>query len=204
MKHIRFVFMISIFVLISGCDTQTNTAQAQGKQAPMFEVTHLAETTSKSLDSWFNNWIGCDSRDPSSLFIEETASMNELRFGAADPKIADCCIPAPNVFEFDPDGLVNHWGGPGGIRLAIIKSRYQCSHKDNIWIGGNGRGDSHILKFTRNGEFLAQYGKAGSPIDSHSKENFKRVAEIAFHAASNEALVADGKQACCRIGYRYG
>ena len=48
------------------------------------------------------------------------------------------------------------------------------------------------MKFTRNGEFLAQYGKAGSPIDSHSKENFGRVAEIAFQAASNEAFVADG------------
>ncbi len=196
MKHIRFVFMISVLALISGCDTQTDTAQAQGKQAPMFEVDPFWP---KPLP---NHWIlgstiglAVDSRDHV-FIIHRRDSFNErTEIGAAaDPKIADCCIPAPNVLEFDPDGnLVNHWGGPGeGYDWPSSNHGISVDHKDNIWIGGNGRGDSHILKFTRNGEFLAQYGKAGSPIDSHSKENFGRVAEIAFHAASNEAFVADG------------
>ncbi|MEJ2089882.1 MAG: hypothetical protein P8Y69_15685, partial [Gammaproteobacteria bacterium] len=39
---------------------------------------------------------------------------------------------------------------------------------DKIWIGGNGRGDSHILKFTRDGKFLAQYGKPGMEQDSNA------------------------------------
>ena len=116
MKHIRFVFMISVLALISGCDTQTNTAQAQGKQAPMFEVDPFWP---KPLP---NHWIlgstiglAVDSRDHV-FIIHRRDSFNErTEIGAAaDPKIADCCIPAPNVLEFDPDGnLVNHWGGPG-------------------------------------------------------------------------------------------
>ena len=32
-------------------------------------------------------------------------------------------------------------------------------HIGNVWIGGNGPGDSHVVKFTRDGKFLAQYGK---------------------------------------------
>ena len=32
-------------------------------------------------------------------------------------------------------------------------------HLGNVWIGGNGPGDSHIVKFTKDGKFLAQYGK---------------------------------------------
>ena len=32
-------------------------------------------------------------------------------------------------------------------------------HKGIVWIGGNGGPDAHILKFTRDGKFVAQYGK---------------------------------------------
>ena len=65
-------------------------------------------------------------------------------------------------------------------------------HKDNIWIGGNGRNDAHILKFTRQGKFLAQYGIPGAPLDSNSTEYFGRVAKITVDAEDNEAYVADG------------
>ena len=31
-----------------------------------------------------------------------------------NPPIAQCCVPAPPVLEFDQEGnLVGHWGGPG-------------------------------------------------------------------------------------------
>ena len=63
---------------------------------------------------------------------------------------------------------------------------------DNIWIGGNGP-DSHILKFSRDGEFLASYGTVGAEIPaSNSMESFGRVAKIAFDAAAGEAYLADG------------
>ena len=34
-------------------------------------------------------------------------------------------------------------------------------HKDNVWIGGNGGKDAHVLKFTRDGKLLMQIGTAG-------------------------------------------
>ena len=149
-----------------------------------------------------NHWIlgstiglAVDSKDHVFIIHRRNSFNERTEIGAAsDPKLADCCIPAPNVLEFDPAGnLVNSWGGPGeGYDWPNSNHGISIDHKDNIWIGGNGRGDSHILKFTRNGQFLAQYGSAGAPVDSHSKENFGRVAEVAFDAAANEAFVADG------------
>ena len=41
-------------------------------------------------------------------------------------------------------------------------------HLGNVWIGGNGPGDSHIVKFTRDGKFLAQYGKPNARVSGKS------------------------------------
>ena len=52
----------------------------------------------------------------------------------------ECCVPAPPVLEFDPEGnLVNSWGGPGaGYTWPVSNHGIAIDHKDNIWIGGNG------------------------------------------------------------------
>ena len=65
-------------------------------------------------------------------------------------------------------------------------------HKDNVWIGGNGEGDSHVLKFTRRGKFLMQIGEPGHGPDSNSSTHFGRVAKISFDPAANEAYLSDG------------
>ncbi|HVZ27229.1 MAG TPA: hypothetical protein VG798_01100, partial [Rhizomicrobium sp.] len=79
-----------------------------------------------------------------------------------------------------------------------------------VWIGGNGAGDSHILKFTQDGKFIAQYGKknarakaaagpgtgegqvAGFEGGSNDPNNFGRVAKIFVDQKDNEAFIADG------------
>jgi DNA-binding beta-propeller fold protein YncE len=113
---------------------------------------------------------------------------------AEDPPTAECCVPAPNILEFDPDGnLVNAWGGPGeGYDWPESNHGLSLDDKDNIWIGGNGRTDGHILVFSRDGKFLKQFGKPGQELNSNSTEYFGRVAKISFDADANEAYVADG------------
>lgn len=164
--------------------------------APMFEVDPFWP---KPLP---NHWIlgatiglAVDSRDHVFIVHRRDTFDERTEIGAAtDPVKADCCIPAPNILEFDPAGnLVNHWGGPGeGYDWPTSNHGITVDHKDNIWVGGNGPRDSHILKFTRDGKFLAQYGTPDSATDSHSKENFGSVAEISFDPSANEAFVADG------------
>jgi DNA-binding beta-propeller fold protein YncE len=181
--------------------------QGQTVQAPRFEVDPLWP---KPLP---NNWVlgsaigvGVDSRDH--VFIihrQQTVDTTSEGGAAANPRLSECCAPAPPVLEFDPEGnLVGHWGGPGeGYIWPESNHGISVDHKDNVWIGGNGGPDSHILKFSHDGRFLATFGiprripvpspKAGHTAgNSTSLEHFGRVAKIAFDPTANEVYVADG------------
>jgi DNA-binding beta-propeller fold protein YncE len=177
--------------------TALDRQAAQGKVAPRFEVDPFWP---KPLP---NHWVlgsvigvGVDSRDHVYIIHRGLASLNErTEAGAAtDPPTGECCAPAPPILEFDPDGnLVNAWGGPGdGYTWPASNHGLTLDPKDNVWIGGNGAGDSHILKFTRDGRFLAQFGIPGRDPNSHAGDHFGRVAKISFDAIGEEAFVADG------------
>ena len=61
-----------------------------------------------------------------------------------------------------------------------------------MWLGGNGKGDAHVLKFTKEGKFLMQLGRYGKNGGSNDLENFGRVAKIWVDPKTNEAYIADG------------
>lgn len=177
-------------------DVAAGTAGQDG-MAPVFEVDPFWPNPLP------NHWVlgsvvgvGVDSRDHV-FIIHRQAPLNErTEIGAStDPPTGECCLPAPYVLEFDPEGnLVNSWGGEGeGYTWPASNHGISIDPMDNVWIGGNGGGDSHILKFSRDGTFLAQYGVPGQPdVNSTSSEFFGRPAKISFDAAANEAYVADG------------
>jgi hypothetical protein len=172
-------------------------AATQTVQAPRFEVDPLWP---KPLP---NHWVlgsviglGLDSRDHVFIIHRGDSTLNQRTEVGADasPPIGECCRSAPPVLEFDPEGnLVKAWGGPGeGYVWPGSNHGLTLDDKDNVWIGGNGPRDSHILKFTHDGKFLMQVGIPNQPVDSRSTEHFGRVAKIAFDAKANEAFVADG------------
>jgi len=150
-----------------------------------------------------NQWIlgsaigvGVDSRDHIFIVHRGDSTLNQRTESGADanPPMAECCRAAPPVLEFDPEGnLVNSWGGAGqGYTWPSSNHGISIDDKGNAWIGGNGAGDSHILKFTRDGKFLAQYGQPGQPTNSSSTTYFGRVAKISFDTRAQEAYLADG------------
>jgi DNA-binding beta-propeller fold protein YncE len=108
--------------------------------------------------------------------------------------VSECCTPAPPILEFDPAGnLVNSWGGPGeGYTWPASNHGIEIAPNGDIWIGGNGAGDSHVLVFSRDGKFLKQIGEPGNNADSNSTKHFAQVAEIAIDVPANEAYIADG------------
>ena len=105
-----------------------------------------------------------------------------------------CCVPAPPVIEFDPDGnVVRSWGGPGdGFEWPENEHGIHVDPQSNVWIGGNGPGDAHVLKFTADGEFLLQIGRAGQSGGSNDTENLGRPASIDVDPAASEVYIADG------------
>ncbi len=196
----RNVLIVVILVLVAAgiyvAQDRLQTASASTADAPIFEVDPFWPQPLP------NHWVlgsvvgvGVDSRDHVYI-IHRQAPLNErTEIGAAqDPPTGECCIPAPFVLEFDPDGnLANAWGGPGeGYTWPTSNHGITVDPMDNIWIGGNGR-DSHILKFSRDGEFLASYGEVGAQMpNSNSETSFGNVAKISFDAGANEAYLADG------------
>jgi DNA-binding beta-propeller fold protein YncE len=163
--------------------------------APKFEVD---PTFPKPLP---NGWligmtigVGIDSQDhiwivhrPDTLLANEAAADE-------NPPTAACCRRAPPVLEFDSDGnLLRHWGGAGqGFEWPQSNHGIFIDHKNIVWIGGNGANDAHVLKFTQDGRFIAQYGRAGQSKGSNDTENFGRVAKIFVDPRANEAYLADG------------
>ena len=174
-------------------------AEAQGAvQAPIFEVDPFWP---KPLP---NHWIlgssvgvTVDARDHVLIVHRGAPTLNErTEIGlATTPRTAEaCCLPAPPILEFDPAGnLVAHWGGPGpGYEWPTSNHGVTVDDKGNVWIGGNGKGDAHVLKFTRDGKLLMQFGHAGKSTGSNDTENFGQVAKIFVDPKANEAYIADG------------
>jgi hypothetical protein len=114
----------------------------------------------------------------------------------ANPPLAECCRSAPPVLKFDPAGnLITAWGGPSETGQYVWPASNHglgIDEQGNLWIGGNGPGDSHVLKFTQDGQFLAQYGEPGNQANSNSLTHFGQVADIEFDFEADEAFLADG------------
>lgn len=125
-------------------------------------------------------------RDQDEMFMSQELGLDLGR--------AECCTAAPPILEFDIDGnLINAWGGPGdGYTWPASNHGIEIAPNGDIWIGGNGGGDSHVLVFNRDGEFIREIGDAGEGVDSNSLTHFSRVAEIAIDADAGEAYLADG------------
>jgi DNA-binding beta-propeller fold protein YncE len=176
-------------------------------QAPYFEVDPYWP---KPLP---NHWVlgssigvSVDERDHVWMIHRGSATLADKE-KALETKLSDeCCGAAPPVLEFDPDGkLVGHWGGPGaGYEWPTSNHGITVDHKGNVWIGGNGPGDSQVLKFTKSGKFLLQVGKANARLGamkdgkptyaggSNDPISFGRVAKIFVDPSANEAYLADG------------
>lgn len=148
-----------------------------------------------------NNWImgqvagGDVSNDDHVWFLHRPRSLSDREVGATqDPPINKCCYPAPPVVEFDQEGnLVNAWGGPSDeYDWPENEHGIHVDDEGFVWIGGNAENDHHLLKFTRDGEFLMQIGEPGQNQGSNDTENLGRPADVDVDEEANEIYVADG------------
>ena len=170
------------------------TAASNSRMVPHFEVDPFWPQPLP------NEWIlgmtigvAVDARDHIYIVHRNNVGFAPQELGL-DNGIASCCTGAPPILEFDIDGkLLNAWGGPGeGYTWPESNHGLEIAPNGNIWIGGNGGADSHILVFPASGDFVREIGIPGEPVDSNSTTHFNKVAEIAIDAVANEAYIADG------------
>ena len=169
-------------------------AQRASVQAPIFEVDPFwPKPFNGLLGMAIGVWV--DEQDHMWIIHRSSATLHNNEKGAElSPPIAECCRGAPPVLAFDPDGnLVRSWGGPGqGYEWPKSNHGIHIDYKGNVWIGGNGENDAHILKFTKYGKFLLQVGGLGKTAGSNELEYFGRVAKIWVDPKTKEAYIADG------------
>ena len=192
-----FLALLGGLAVAQGWLEQRAEAQARGAaQAPRFEVDptfpkplpkgmYQGQTIGLWVDSQDHVWI-----------VHRPDVLDDLE-GAADRKTGECCSQAPPILEFDQQGnLLRNWGGQDGPGYQWPQSNHGLvtDDKGNIWIGGNGAADGHVLKFTQDGKFVMQVGtkKEGQGPDSASNERFYMVADLFFLKSSNEMFLADG------------
>jgi DNA-binding beta-propeller fold protein YncE len=132
----------------------------------------LGITSSVAIDRQDHVWV---LQRPSSLAREEKPRM------------------APPVLEFDQNGaFVQAWGGPGaGFTWPENEHGIFVDHTNHVWIGGQGE-DDQILKFTRDGKFVLQIGKASLPKSNRETNRLWKPADMVVHEKTNELFVADG------------
>ena len=164
-------------------DSEAAPAPKAAREAPRFEVDPtwpklppryiFGQVSSVSIDDQGHAWV---LQRPSSLRADQKDKA------------------APPVIEFDEQGnFVQAWGGPGqGYDWPEVEHGIYADPKGNVWIGGNGPTDHHLVKFTKQGRFLMQLGKKGASKGNADTANVKGAADTFVHTPTNELFVADG------------
>jgi len=189
MKRISMAIAVfTTFALVVGLDELCKTAAAQAQPArarevPKFQVDPswpklpakwvFGQVSSVSIDTQNHAWI-----------LQRPTSVRDDQKG----KIA------PPVLEFDEAGnFVQGWGGPGeGFDWPEIEHGIYVDPKGFVWIGGNGKTDNHLLKFTKAGKFVMQIGRKGQSKGNKDTQNVNQAADTFYYAKTNELIVADG------------
>jgi DNA-binding beta-propeller fold protein YncE len=183
-----------------------------GRQHVVAAKTGAPAATEFRVDPYFpkslpNNWIvgqvtgiAVDDRDHVWI-VHRPGSLTPRELGSsANPPTGMCCDAAPPVIEFDPQGnVVRAWGGPGEgydwpeTGMGVGEHGIHVDHTGHVWIGsGPGATLSQVLKFTRDGEFVLQIGRAGETGGSNDTRLLGGPAAIEVDPSTNEVYIADG------------
>jgi hypothetical protein len=185
----------SAVLIVAALVSWRAVAQGNRPQIPLFEPDPL---WSQALpNNWVTGQVGglaVDSHDNLWVFHRPATIPDGEKGASLNPPQSECCIPAPSVLEFDPNGkFLQAWGGPGpGYEWFTAEHGIFVDYQDNVWLSGSAKEDNQILKFTNKGKFLMQIGHAGKNRGSNDTENVGGPASLFLVQKTNELFVADG------------
>jgi hypothetical protein len=171
------------------------SAQTGRQPVPLFEPDPLFFKTLPN--RWVSGQVGgvaVDSHDNIWVFHRPATIPDGEKAASLNPPQAECCIPAPAVLEFDPNGnFLQAWGAPGeGYEWPTAQYGIFVDDKDNVWLSGSAKEDNQILKFTSKGKFLSQIGHRGKNKGSNDTGNLGGPAGLFLYRKTTELFVADG------------
>ncbi len=192
------IFLLSFLVLLPGCSGQP---AATGGEVPLFRVDPawpkpLPEDKGVQLVLGQVSGIAVDERNGHVWAVHRPATLLADEWNAKEsrPVTHRCCRSLPPVVEFDAEGRYLRGWGPTDPKVQWPKSEHgiYVDPEGNVWIAGNAGEDNQILKFTPDGKFLMQIGRAGKSEGSNSRTQLGRPAHMILDSSSNELFVADG------------
>jgi DNA-binding beta-propeller fold protein YncE len=148
-----------------------------------------------------HNWIlgqvggmAVDAQDNIWVFQRPHSLTDDEKGATLDPPRSKCCVPAPPVLVFNQSGdVIKAWGGPGeGFDWPMQEHAILVDNKGFVWLSGNGKNDSMVLKFTSDGKFVKEFGRLGPLTSSADLNQFGQVAALELDAKANEIYAADG------------
>jgi len=196
-KNLRRTALLASVVMagIGGLALSTTQAAAQARSLPTFEVD---KAWPKKLPE--GKKIG----DVSSF----TADAQDNIYAIHRPrtlKADDLKNAAPPVMVFDKDGnYTRGWGGDGaGYEWPQREHGISIDYKGNVWLGGNNCpeaelpnlkpvADDQYLKFSPDGKFLLQIGKADAHRGDQDTANLHRPSDAQVLQSTNEVFISDG------------
>ncbi len=181
-KPVALSLAVTLLLALIGVEI-VGRAQPQNQAMPVFEV-------DPAWPALPNNWVlgvvssvATDKRDHVWILHRPRTVAENLKGRSAPP-----------VLEFDAAGkFVRAWGGEAaGHDWPATEHGITIDYKDHIWIGGSGVTDDFLLKFTKEGTFVKQFGAKGQSKGNPDRTNVNRSADTFVYPKTNEAFVADG------------
>jgi len=183
-----------VLVIMSSCQTEGSDSQYMtGDEGPIYEVDpHWPQMLP---DNWILGRVAglsVDSRDFIWIFHRPESLTPEEAGASQNPPLSICCVPAPEVIRFAPDGSVERAWNASGEETGQMETPHgiYLDHEGFVWLGDSGR--HQILKFTGDGEFLFRIGEAGRTGGSNHTSQLGGLTDMVVDPEMNELFVADG------------
>src|SRR3970040_2411608 len=123
-------------------------------------------------------------------------------YAALSPPTAQCCTKPPAVMAFDVEGnLLHAWGDPDAVP-GWPRSEHTIVVDDDghVWIGGATPGDT-LLKFTKDGELVGEFGKRGPVVDAAGQRQDNQQTELLLRGVAAGEVGEDAREIYIADGY---